>query len=187
MLVDHDNVPFGRVALREILDGWLSAIDDLLLQPSIVTMRVRAYGGWFLEDSVTEGRFHAAEFYQRTCPAAFFHGQHLCRVSFEFADHLLSTQGYERIPITYTVASRPFAQYLKLRTDGEACKEPDCRLQEVRRWVTTRRGCPRAQCPMDFADCFERREQKRQEVLHGAPWNDGRAREQPRLVALGNR
>lgn len=167
LLVDHDNVPFDRISPRQLITTWLESIDDLLAEQALVTVTLRAYGGWFLERNVTESRFAAAEFYQRSLPIVFFHYGRPCKVAFQFADTLISERGWSdegSVRITHTVAVRPCAQYMKVVPGVEPCDVEDCELTAIRKWARVRRACTYRECPNWFSDYFERKEQKQVDV-----------------------
>ncbi|MBT6614875.1 MAG: hypothetical protein HOB38_22470, partial [Deltaproteobacteria bacterium] len=165
LLLDHDNIPFHKISLKMILREWFSIVNDDPIDATISSVKVRAYGGWFNEESVTESRFRAAEFYQASCPATYRHGGHYFRLSFEFADSLISTtKETPSCRITHTVATRSSAQYLKIRSGMAACTESDCQLRVIKKWIKRRRACPKPNCPNSFSDYFERTEQKQVDI-----------------------
>lgn len=168
LFIDHDNTIETDSAIRTLIEKWLLAIDDKLPSGATLSMHIRAYGGWFSGDSVTDARFIAAKYYQTNCPAIFSYNGRIYRILFEFADHLLASEGRETplcsIRITHTVVYRSAAQYIKIREGSEPCTEEGCQLKDIRRWIIRKRACPRSSCPRLFSEYFEHKQQKQVDV-----------------------
>lgn len=170
LLLDHANIPFGRVGPKDLVRAWLDCLisDSRIPRCGLLSIAMRAYGGWYLGDSVSNERFQAAEMYQRECPLLFEHAGLYCRIRFEFADALLAggqgAVGLPRTRITHTVGTRSKPPRIWPVTDPPPCTEPDCELAAVRRWLRRKRGCTRRGCERDFAACFRRLEQKQVDV-----------------------
>lgn len=165
LLLDHDNIDFERFPVRLILSQWIASVSDQVAGSRILTIRVRAYGGWFHGLTISESRYRAAQFYQTQMPSAFPVGSHLCRLSFEFADHLFLGEGdAKRIKVTHTVVERSKPEYLTFRKPRHECGHPDCSIGQVRKWLRRARACFHPECPHPFADVFVRREQKQVDV-----------------------
>ena len=166
-LIDHNNVRFDTYDLKGLVVSWLDAINAEVLQhlPSILTISVRAYGGWYQEDQTTESRFQAAEFYQERCPSALIHRNKTYRLVFSFAESLVQTQYelFESIRITHTVVPRNLSEKLLLRQQKK-CFESQCELKRIRKWLKGNKACPKEECPHAFSDVFFRLEQKQVDV-----------------------
>lgn len=170
LLLDHANIPFDRSGPTDLVRAWLDCLisDSRIPHCGLLSIAIRAYGGWFLGDSVSDERFRAAEMYQRECPLLFEHRGVYCRVRFEFADALLAgghgDAALSNARITHTVGTRTKPPRIWPVADPPPCTEPDCELPSLRRWLRRQRGCPRRGCERDFAACFRRREQKQVDV-----------------------
>jgi hypothetical protein len=165
LLIDHYNLPFSNVTPRSIIETWIARVVDTS-SANIVQVKVRAYGGWFIGSTASDGRFRASEYYQNNCPSLFKIKNSYCRVSFEFADNLIPlAQSSITCPaIENTLVIRKSTQQIKFRPDAPLCNEPDCELRTVRRWLRKRRACFRQSCPHVFSDHFIREEQKQVDV-----------------------
>jgi hypothetical protein len=164
ILLDHDNIPFESVSLRQILETWFGRIPQGLLPAGTVSIKVRSYGGWYRQSQTSEGRFKASEFYQDECPSMMKARNRYWRLHFEFADKLLMPAGAEPIQvppsITHTVAVRASAENVVARIGAAPCPETDCQLRSVKKWIKLRRACTRTACPYEFKDQFERLQQR---------------------------
>jgi uncharacterized LabA/DUF88 family protein len=167
-LVDHDNIPHADGTIKSVLTSWLrNHIVDA--RRSAVYVDIRAYGGWFDGLSVTQSRFAAADFYQRTSPTVILHDGVICRMSFQFADTLLAGAAARYMAdsaplIAYTVVTRSSPLYVRTRTSQRDCGETGCELHNVRKWISKRRACHNEKCPHAFGDYFVRTEQKQVDV-----------------------
>lgn len=168
LLLDHDNIPFGKVSLRRILEIWLGALPDDAVPSGTISVLLRAYGGWYRQTHTSDARFKASEFYQDECPSLIKVAERYCRIHFEFADKLLSPPTSEKraptLAITHTVAVRASAESVVPRVGVPACKESDCELSAVKKWIKRKRACTRSACPLEFKDQFERHQQKQVDV-----------------------
>jgi hypothetical protein len=169
LLLDHDNIPYEQVSLDQIIRSWLDSFCNRLPDSGIISMKVRAYGGWYEEDYSSAARYHASEFYQNMCPSSFFYGKYICRLSFEFADYLALPFGNDEradsaIRITHTVARRASAPNIKMLSQVTPCLEEGCQLRTVRTWVRRKRACTKQGCPHSFSNYFQRLEQKQVDV-----------------------
>ena len=129
VLLDHDNIPFQRVSLRQVLEAWCEGIPEGTMPPGIVSIVVRLYGGWFRETQTSPECFKASEFYQNECPAMVKVRDRYWRIQFEFADKLLmppsAEQDQVRPSITHTVAVA--------RQPKNSLGAVECRLAQ--RWI----------------------------------------------------
>jgi hypothetical protein len=165
LLVDHANVPFESVSLRRILETWLDGLADSLISMAIMSVLVRAYGGWYRQSSSSDARFIASEYYQDHCPSLVRIGDRYCRVRFEFADTLLITTPTEvPLAIRHTVAVRGSPEGVVARQGASKCPEADCQLRTVKKWMRRKRACTKEACPLEFKDQFERHQQKQVDV-----------------------
>lgn len=168
LLIDHDNVPWASVSLRSIFESWIGGCRESLPDVSVVDVRVRAYGGWFEGEDITDARFDAASHYQQSCPAIMQVQGLLLRTHFEFADRLLHDsdlpENAEQPRIHYTYVVRSAAQLVAERSSAPPCNEPTCELDKVRKWIRRRRACLSPHCSRGFSDQLERREQKQVDV-----------------------
>lgn len=165
LLLDHDNIDFDRFPIRHILTEWITSLSAHLVDSRILTVRVRSYGGWFHGATVSESRYSAAQFYQTQMPSAFTVGNHLCRLSFDFADHLYLGEGdANRVKVTHTVVERSKPDFLTFRKPRHECVHPECTVSQVRKWLRRARACFHPDCPLSFADVFVRLEQKQVDV-----------------------
>lgn len=170
LLVDHANIPFYRASVPDLIRAWLASLLATARIPDsgLLSMSIRAYGGWYLGESVSDERFQAAEMYQRECPLLLEHAGLYCRIRFEFADSLLGAGAAPARPstarITHTVGVRTKPPRIWPLSDPSPCTEEDCELPGLRRWLRRRRGCTRLACERDFADCFRRLEQRQVDV-----------------------
>lgn len=162
LLLDHHNIPFNRVPLRTILEGWLTAVPSL--PAGVVDVTLRAYGGWFRDATTTDARFRAAEFYQENCPTLLRLNDRYFRMRFEFADHVLALKQRPALQISHTVVTRAQRQLLRVRPDAPRCSEASCELRRLRSWLRKRRACTLSTCPYEHAAYFERLEQKQVDV-----------------------
>lgn len=166
LLLDHANVPFQRLTLRDLLESWFDSI-GLPAALAMVDVKLRAYGGWYEGNSASRSRFQAAKFYQSHCPTLFRYKRCLVKTTFEFADYVLPCTdgvGEVEVPIRHSVVSRGSASYVKLKPGALDCTEANCQLASVRRWARKRKACLNSACPKSFQDCFERTEQKQVDV-----------------------
>jgi len=163
-LIDHENIPYDRVTVREIITCWLDATSDI--RNAVRYVDVRAYGGWFQESSASRARFLAADFYQR-CPTVLLHNGLLCHLTFSFADKLFKPSelfARDSEPfISHTVAVRSTPLHVQ-RNSGAICAEEDCELPSVKKWIKKRRACLKPACPHAFDAFFIRYEQKQVDV-----------------------
>ena len=159
MLIDHDNAPFGRTPLSEVLRGWLGSLAGDAL-PAVCDATVRAYGGWWFGDLSSSSRYKAVGFYTTQCPAITEVNGRYWRIRFEFADHLYHPLRNGMSPrIENTFVLRPAPQLFS-RNDIAGCDEADCEMAKIQRWVQKRRGCTRAACSKRFGDMWYKPEQK---------------------------
>ena len=165
LLIDHYNLPIPTITPKSILEAWIKRIIDTYPM-NIFQIKVRAYGGWFIGSTVSEGRFKANKFYQDNCPSLFKIDNSYCRVAFEFADTMIPLpQSPATIPrIENTLVARQSTLQIKSHPDAPPCTEPDCELRTVRRWLRKRQACFRKACPHPFSDYFIREEQKQVDV-----------------------
>lgn len=165
LLIDHYNLPFPTITPRTILEAWIKRV-FITTTPNIFQIRVRAYGGWFVGNTASGGRFKASEFYQANCPPLFKIDETYCRVVFEFADNLIPMLNSRVVypGIENTLVERKSPEKIKLRLDVPVCTEPGCEIQNVRRWLRKRRACSRNSCPHAFGDHFYREEQKQVDI-----------------------
>jgi hypothetical protein len=161
-LIDHDNVSVHASHLNRCLSGWVSQISREHTVPPVTDVLVRAYGGWWREDQVSDARSSAQQLYSEYCPALIAAEGHYWRVRFEFADGLLLPPGMSDHvpPFHHTVVSRPAQPMSIADAAGPACAEQGCEVQRCRRWLYRRRGCTRNACPQIFGDIWMRTEQK---------------------------
>ncbi len=168
LLIDHDNIPFGKVNLRQMLEVWLESLPDNAVPTGTISVLLRAYGGWFRQSHTSDARFKASEFYQEECPSLLRVASRYCRIHFEFADKLLlpltSNKMATSLAITHTVAVRASAETVVARVGVPLCPEFDCQLSSVKKWIKRRRACTRGACPLEFKDQFERQQQKQVDV-----------------------
>jgi uncharacterized LabA/DUF88 family protein len=165
LLIDHDNVDLTSSSLSSLLIKWIAELDQYLAAGSVITVRVRAYGGWFSGVSASEARYKAAQFYQSQLPSAFRADGHLCRLAFEFADYLSqSTDGIPPHRVSSTVVTRSKPMMMKQRQPRLSCQLPGCELDRVRKWLQKAKACSHPDCPHPFTDAFERLEQKQVDV-----------------------
>ena len=161
LLLDHDNIEFPRVTVRHLIETWIDADPALHLPGPPVTLRLRAYGGWFAEGVSTDARFRAAEMYTENAPSLFKRGSNFYSLSFEFADTLAAARTTR---ITHTVARRRSTPSATSIRAAAPCSETDCEIKATRRWLKHNRACGREACPRAFVDHFERLEQKQVDV-----------------------
>lgn len=167
LLLDHENLPFPKISIKEILCHWLDSLTSHIRSVGIVSIRIRAYGGWYDGTNVSDARYRASEFYQDCCPIGFRHHMAYCKVRFEFADSLVlpfNMGSSDTVPVTHTVATRNSPYMMGLRQDRQICNESDCQLQSIKKWLRAQRGCPRPGCPQAFVNQFIRREQKQVDI-----------------------
>jgi len=165
LLLDHDNLPLSRIGIQHLLDRWLSHIDS---SPAIAVGEalIRIYGGWWLEDQMSESRHAASLFYAEFCPSLMYVLSRVWRVRFEFADSLFAPHHSTEIPIRHTFALRPAPPPVARRPGQQqpSCDEPDCEIRQLRKWLYRRRGCTRTACPRRFGDVWYRAEQKQVDI-----------------------
>jgi len=168
LLIDHENVPFGGVSLQEIVASWLDSIRAELPSSGILTINVRAYGGWFEEEIVSPSRYSANEFYVAQCPSTFKFEGYYCRLLFAFADNLAARDSSSgeivSARITHTVAMRESPKGYRILSPTLTCSEASCELNAIRRWLRRGKACFKKGCPHDFSDFFRRVEQKQVDV-----------------------
>jgi len=168
LLIDHENIPFTNVSLRQILECWVGGLPEEKISPGILSVLLRAYGGWYRESYTSEARFRASEYYQEECPSLVKVGGRYCRIQFEFADTLLAPPASSRaampLTITNTVAVRASAEKVVARPGAPPCPQAGCELSTVKKWIRRRRACTKDVCPLDFSDQFERHQQKQVDV-----------------------
>jgi hypothetical protein len=162
LLLDHDNFPFEAIDLKAVLQRWVGALLPQLQNPRVLTVDARAYGGWWMGETASDGRYRAAEFYQAFFPSVMQFDDTFLRLRFTFADYLISDPSGVRI--TNTVVSRASPQYVRRCDSAAPCMEPGCQLAAVKNWVRKRRACTKTGCPNPFESYFERREQKQVDI-----------------------
>lgn len=167
LLVDHDNIPLSDMPLDRIVTRWVQSIGADHTLPAVISVHIRAYGGWFSEERATQARYRAVEYYQEFCPALFRLDKHFCRLSFQFADFLanpssLLSSGDTRI--SHTMAERSSVPRCKPRKNADPCDQQDCELAGVRKWLKGKHACTRNACPRSFGEHFVRLEQKQVDV-----------------------
>jgi len=163
LLLDHDNIDFSRISVRQLLNSWINADPILQVPGPPLQLRLRAYGGWFAENVSSDSRHRAAEMYTDNSPSLFKHGDNYYSVSFEFADEL-GAFGAKSVRITNTVVRRGSNRPVSTIRNPPACDEFDCDIKATKRWLRHNRACSRAACPTPFSDHFERVEQKQVDV-----------------------
>jgi uncharacterized LabA/DUF88 family protein len=109
------------------------------------------------------------EYYQEQCPSLFKYAGRIVRLSFEFADKLLSANGEPSVAddhpfITHTVATRNTPLYLTKHPDVAPCVIDECEISKVKKWIKKRRACILPSCPHAFDRYFGRTEQKQVDV-----------------------
>jgi len=166
-LLDHDNIPHTRASIKKLIASWLNSLPAAVSSP--VYIDIRAYGGWYDKDSATPARFSAADLYQRDCPTVLMHEGVLCRLSFRFADKLITPSAESLVDemehrITHTVALRGAPLYIQRQAEQRECIVADCELSRVRKWINKRKACPKPACPHQFDEYFVRYEQKQVDV-----------------------
>jgi hypothetical protein len=168
LLLDHDNVEQSGVGLLTLIHTWIDSAGTHLQATGVMSLLVRAYGGWFQDTRTSPARIRASEFYQEATPSILRRNGRYYSLSFEFADHLAaSTIGAglaDPMRITHTVARRAAALQVKILNDKQQCTEPDCELKATKKWIRKKRACTRISCPVDFRSAFERTEQKQVDV-----------------------
>lgn len=166
LLLDHDNVPFGSVGLKSILERWLLELAPRTQRGSVRTAIVRAYGGWWKGDQLSESRQKATSFYADECPALLRVDGVFWRVGFEFADRLVGFVGRKApMPAIHnTFVMRPVPPLKISRNGAYTCIEADCEARKLRDWFYSRRGCTRKACQNLFGDIWSRSEQKQVDI-----------------------
>lgn len=163
VLIDHGNV---AAEPRDIVHAVVTGLQPL---GATVEATLRIYGGWYEGYTTTALRYEAAGVYQDTCPIVLQIAQTLVRISLEFADDLWAARTSRvHIPITHTVGLRRTAGELVVRQGAPMCQNNPCGLMGVKRWVRKKAACHERSCPHDFAEMFQRREQKQVDVHMGA-------------------
>lgn len=168
LLIDHANVRPDHTFFQHVLRDWLDGLGEDAPPSGLLSVRVRAYGGWYRGSSTSDERFGAARVYQQACPSLMKHRQWLLQMSFAFAEEVIAEGDLKGashyLRISNTVVERASPQTFRMRGDSPECSEPDCRLREVTRWLKKRRACAKPGCPHSFAAFFVRREQKQVDV-----------------------
>lgn len=160
-LLDHDNSPHGAKSLKEILVTWLEDIPTAALRATVQDADVRAYGGWWQEDSSSSARGEAVAFYTEECPALITAGERYWRIKFAFADYLLHDLNVRHAPrVEHTFVLRPAPSLFSPLTGATACAEQGCEIRKIRKWMLKRRGCTRTACPNAFGQLWYKPEQK---------------------------
>jgi hypothetical protein len=166
LLIDHDNARWQSVPLVALLTAWIDSLGDAVADFGVITIAIRAYGGWYSGHGATDARYRAADFYQFHCPSVFRVGRRFCRVSFAFADSLVAGRASadaEPVRITHTVADRAGPTRF-MRRPGAACAEPGCELPLIRRWLRNKAACTKRGCPRHFSEVFLHPQQKQVDV-----------------------
>jgi uncharacterized LabA/DUF88 family protein len=164
MLIDHDNFHPSGVTPTQLVSTWATnVLPTLDVNTGIISVQLRAYGGWFRERSASNSRFSAIQFYNDSCPAILRIQNRYIRISFEFADSLASSQDCG-LNVTHTFVTRKAPLRVKPRISPQSCTHPDCKLHDVRRWLRGRKACWNKDCPHSFENMFEREEQKQVDV-----------------------
>ena len=125
LLIDHYNLPFPTVTPRTILEAWIKRV-FITTTPNMFQIQVRAYGGWFVGNTASDGRFKASEFYQANCcPSLFKIDETYCRVIFEFADNLIPMSNSRVVypGIENTLVARKSPEQMKFRPNVPVCTE----------------------------------------------------------------
>jgi hypothetical protein len=148
-----------------VLSACIGGISNRLQTGSVVSVKVRAYGGWFNGHAVSNSRYKAAQFYQALLPAAFSTSGYLCRSTFEFADFLApDLNANNRVPISHTVVRRERPFSVSPRIPRLACDDPECALNQVFKWLRKAKACFKPSCQHNFSEAFDRLEQKQVDV-----------------------
>jgi len=169
ILLDHENIPFDKISLYQLIQIWLDTIAERATMSNVLTVSVRAYGGWYQGDVTTEARYRAAAMYADECPSLLMHRSRYCRLAFEFADELLdprlqSPRDRRSPKVTNTVVSRTSSPFFTRRPNAPECNEPDCQLRAIRMWMRRRRACTKPGCPQAFDSQFQRFAQKQVDI-----------------------
>ncbi len=168
LLLDYRNMAEpGRYV--PIVKNWIGQLrSNGLLGDGIHDALVRAYGGWFVGDTVSDERHDASVSLPEHWPALVRHEGCIVRCQLEFADQLVSLSVRNRlggIPISHTVAVRTRPDYrFKLMPAASKCEVQNCGAKNVHRWSKSNRGCLQESCPLTFDVCFSRLEQKQTDV-----------------------
>jgi hypothetical protein len=100
--------------------------------------------------------------YQADLPSLVKIGLSYLRIRFEFADALLQhALDGQQIAVQGTVLSRASAQTtIPIANAQFVCREPECEIKRVRRWIKNKKACFRKDCKKQFSDFWTRTEQK---------------------------
>jgi len=157
LLVDHSNILHSRTTISDVITAWLK---EILLSgsehPPLSDIIVRAYGGWNDQGYDSDERFDALTYYQSKLESLITLDGLYFRIRFSIADRLLGASDIHRFE--YTVGLRATPDYFLI--NDAVCKEPDCQLPSIRRWIRKRRACTKKDCPNSFGEIFSRRQQK---------------------------
>ena len=167
LLVDHANIPFEKVSFIKLVTAWIEDLATSFELPSVLSLKVKAYGGWYVGNTASGERYRAAELYQRIVPTGLKVRGHLCRIRFEFADYLETlpaNERYQPFAVHHTVSPRTRLLSIGWKTPIPTCQEPSCKIKEVHRWLHKDKACTLPTCPHPFSAFFERFEQKQVDV-----------------------
>ena len=169
LLLDHDNLREAREDALSIIEPWLTVLERRQALPpkqgSAVSLDLRVYGGWFDGHRVTKSRYDAWQTYDNTWPVLVERPQYRVRIKIEFADYLLGRLARQiQHKITHTVTTRHKPLRMRPTDQSRSCSEGSCERTKVRDWLKRGSGCTSSSCPNNFADCFERLEQKQVDI-----------------------
>jgi hypothetical protein len=164
-LIDHRNVPWDSVSLAQLVE--VLAVRFLSLRPlGLADVEMRAYGGWFEGTTASTERYSASAKYQAELPSLIRTGTSFVRVTFSFADHLLTmAPDGVSIPIQGTVVTRASAQTtVPIANATFVCGNDGCEIKRVRRWISRKVACVKPGCNRLFTDYWIRTEQKQVDI-----------------------
>ncbi len=161
-LVDHKNLLDNGHTLKQLVHTVTASIQSL---QAPVYFTLRAYGGWYSGNSITDERYEAITYYQDYCPTVLKTEAGLVRLSLQFADELaVSQERKAKVPITHTVNVRGSSEIKITKSLTDKCHASGCELTEVRKWVRKKTACGASHCGHQFSDFFQRQEQKQVDV-----------------------
>lgn len=172
VLVDYDNIP-DRADLEGVVDRIVRSI---LTVESPGVLKLRLYGGWYLEESLTPQAIELGSSIGRFPRHARSPDGQIVTVRVELASALLAVPGHL---LTRTFRMKQAPTNLRCAAPLRDCKEDGCPLIGLPKLLRKRR-CP-GLCERDIDALVSRNEQKMVDVMlasdlgYLAGWNSGRA------------
>jgi uncharacterized LabA/DUF88 family protein len=160
VLLDHLNAELNNLGALEIFRPWVLAISKPEV-PTVLSVHVRSYGGWFSGVNTTTERQTISAQVQERWPSVLKVDHVFIRNNFQFADQLLSDKTQD---ITHTTSTRQKPIRFSTTDKATACPNSQCEVKKIKKWMKDANGCTLSGCALSYFDCFVRSEQKQVDI-----------------------